>query len=184
MTSAPAPVAVMLAAGVTGGGSVGPTTRVPSLPHPLSRVTAARALSASFVIFASLGRGSGRFPPAIRTVSLAKSPRSHGHVTPRARGRMGGWDTSASVPGDGLAVLLLADRVLLELLVQVRARGPDRGGGGGDVPAALAQLLHDERALGRGLEVLQRAGGLSGGGAGVGGHARAPQHVGEMLGLD
>src|SRR5947209_2866853 len=86
--------------------------------------------------------------------------------------------------GDPLAVLLLADAVVLELLVQVGARGADGGGGSGDVPAALAQLLDQEGALGGFLEVLERARGFGGGsatGATVGG---AAQHVGQVLGAD
>src|SRR5262245_25379985 len=52
-----------------------------------------------------------------------------------------------------LPVLLLADPVLLELLVQIRARGADGGGGGRDVPLVLLQLRDQERALGGLLEV-------------------------------
>ena len=66
--------------------------------------------------------------------------------------------TTDPARSEALAVLLLADAVGLELLVEVRARRADGGGGGRDVPAALAQLLDQERALGAFLEVAQRRG--------------------------
>src|SRR5438093_8052999 len=73
------------------------------------------------------------------------------------------------------AVLLLADPVLLELLVEVRARGADGVGGGGDVPLVLAELLDEERPLGRFLEVAERARGLGRAGRA----SRLSQHIGE-----
>src|SRR5215813_2170064 len=75
----------------------------------------------------------------------------------------------------GLAVLLLADAVLLELLVQVRAGSADGVGGGGDVPLVVAQLLHQEGALGGLLEVAQRGGRFRRRGAGP--LTGSPQHA-------
>src|SRR5512139_4108977 len=54
---------------------------------------------------------------------------------------------------------LLPDVVLLELLVQVAARRADDLGGLRDVPAVLAQLLHQVGALGRLLELPERTRG-------------------------
>src|SRR5262249_10346777 len=86
----------------------------------------------------------------------------------------------ARPPRSTSAVLLLADLVLLELLVQVRARGADGGGGRGDVPGVLLELAHQERSLGGLLEVAERPRGrrrrrlLT----------RPPQHLPEVLGAD
>jgi hypothetical protein len=55
----------------------------------------------------------------------------------------------------------LRDAVLLELLVEVAAGRADHLGGLRDVPVVLAQLLDEERALGRLLELAQRAGALA-----------------------
>src|SRR5438874_6775080 len=48
------------------------------------------------------------------------------------------------------------DVVLLDLLVEIRARGVDRLGRLGDVPAVFAQLGQDERLLRFVFELLQR----------------------------
>src|SRR5579871_185143 len=58
---------------------------------------------------------------------------------------------------DRLSVVLLRDLVLFELLVQIAARRVDDLGGLRDVPAVLAQLRHQKRALGVVLELAQRA---------------------------
>ena len=78
-----------------------------------------------------------------------------------------------------LAVGLLRDPILLELLVQIAARRVDQVGRLRDVPAGLAQLLHEERPLGHFLVLAQRAGlpearSLSGGprALGVNAHQR------------
>src|SRR4029434_2689807 len=60
-----------------------------------------------------------------------------------------------------LAVTFLADLILLKLLVQVAARRADHFGRARDVPAVLAELLHQEGALGRLLELTQRPGFLA-----------------------
>src|SRR5207244_2083081 len=56
----------------------------------------------------------------------------------------------------GLPVRLLRDLVLLQLLVEIAARRADDLGGLRDVPAVLAQLADEERALGAFLELAQR----------------------------
>src|SRR5258708_19479002 len=58
------------------------------------------------------------------------------------------------------AVFFLADPVLLELLVQVRPRGADGGGGGRYVPFALAQLLDQEGSLRRFFEISEGGRGV------------------------
>src|SRR5262249_4027412 len=77
-------------------------------------------------------------------------------------------------------VLLRADSVLLELLGGVRARRADGGGGGGDVPLALPELVHQEGSFRRSLEVLQ-GGGRLGSARRL---ARPMQDVRQVRGLD
>ena len=55
------------------------------------------------------------------------------------------------------SVCLLLDPVLLQLLVEIAARRADDLSGLRDVPVVLAQLADEERALGRFLELSQRA---------------------------
>ena|SRR6185369_14657438 len=57
-----------------------------------------------------------------------------------------------------LAIDLLRNPVLLQLLVKVAARRADDFGGLRDVPVVLAQLANEERPLGGLLELAQRAG--------------------------
>src|SRR5687768_10044554 len=57
-----------------------------------------------------------------------------------------------------LAVHFLFDPVLLELLVEVAARGINDFGRLRNVPAVLAKLLHQIRPFGRVLELPERAG--------------------------
>src|SRR5260221_2876461 len=54
------------------------------------------------------------------------------------------------------AAAFALDVVLLDLFVQVRARGIDGLGGLGDVPAVLAELGEDERLLRFVLAILER----------------------------
>src|SRR3954452_17700027 len=68
------------------------------------------------------------------------------------------------------AAAFALDVVLLDLLVQIRARGIDGLGGLGDVPAVLAELGKDEGLLGFVLEILER-GEAHGRGDDVGGGA-------------
>src|SRR5919197_5866224 len=77
------------------------------------------------------------------------------------------------------AVLFLADPVLLEFFVEVGTRCADGRRRGRDVPLALAQLLDEEGALGRLLEVAQRRGALDRGRALA--RRGAPEHFGEVL---
>lgn len=56
-----------------------------------------------------------------------------------------------------LSVRLLANRVLLELFVKVAAGGADDLGGLRDVPAVVAEFLHEKGALARFFEFFERA---------------------------
>ena len=55
-------------------------------------------------------------------------------------------------------IILLTDPVLLQLLVQIAARGPDDFRGLRDVPAVLAKLFDEKRPFCRLLELPERAG--------------------------
>src|SRR5439155_17782286 len=57
-----------------------------------------------------------------------------------------------------LPVGVLRDLVLFQLFIEITARRPDHFGGLRDVPAVLAQLADEERALGVFLELAERAG--------------------------
>ena len=63
-----------------------------------------------------------------------------------------------------VSLFFALDPVLLELLVEVAARGVDDLGGLGDVPAGLAELFEQEGFLGPLLELAERMGAIAGAG--------------------
>ena len=94
---------------------------------------------------------SSDFPRQPCGPAIACSPAARDHSEPSAaaldaRLRTARASTRRHRPAP-LAVLLLDDLVLLELLVEVAARRVEHLGGPRDVPAVLAQLLDQERAL-------------------------------------
>ena len=103
----------------------------------------------------------GALPCGVRTFLPAFAPcgapaeRSSGSLR-RARLHRRRLTATLHCPPSPLSVGLLRDLILLELLVEVAARRADHFGGLRDVPAVLAQLADQIRALGVVLELAQR----------------------------
>ena len=101
--------------------------------------------------------GVRTFLPCLRPCGLRRGSDRLAHCDASALKRTASGDRLASCDGSPLSVGFLRDLVLLELLVQIAARRVDHLGGLRDVPAVLAQLADQERALGVLLELAQRA---------------------------
>ena len=108
----------------------------------------------------ALRRSGGRSSGRLRQLSIVPhGPAEAGHYVLSGLTVDSGLTTvDCRLSTVDLSVRLLTDRVLLELLVQVAARRADDFGGLRDVPRVLAEFLHQPRALGRFLELAQRAG--------------------------
>jgi hypothetical protein len=93
----------------------------------------------------------GALPLGVRTFLPAVAP--CGAPARRSSGRL----RYRTISDCTLTVSFLTDRVLLELLVEVAAGRADHLGGLRDIPAVLTQFFDQPGALGRLLELAQRA---------------------------